>query len=287
MVKTVHSSFVRGLSGCAVRIETDVSPGLPSFSVVGLGDAAVQESRERVRTAIRNSGLSFPAKRVTVNLAPAEIRKTGPAFDLGIALGIVADECGLSERHFEGIAVLGELALDGSVRGVGGLVAHAASLAERGASDVLVAIGDVAQAARIPGIRAFGAGDLLSAAEILRKRLEGTEKGAVRTEGNEPRPSGSPDIPDFSDVRGQSAAKRALEIAAAGGHDVLLEGAPGSGKTLLCRCFPGILPPASDEELLTLAKIRSVAGTRTEDAFSRIRPFVPVHPQSSLASLLG
>lgn len=177
MVKTVLSSFIRGLSGHAVRIEVDVSPGLPSFSVVGLGDASVQESRERVRTAIRNSGLTFPTKRVTVNLAPAEIRKTGPGFDLGMALGIVADECGLTEKHLEGIAVLGELALDGSVRSVAGMVAHAASLVERGFSDILLPVEDVEKVIRIPGIRAFGTQDLLSAAQCLRNRADGTDDG--------------------------------------------------------------------------------------------------------------
>lgn len=196
MVKTVHSSFIRGLSGHAVRIEVDISPGLPSFSVVGLGDASVQESRERVRTAIRNSGLTFPAKRVTVNLAPAEIRKTGPGFDLGTALGIVADECGLTEKHFEGIAVLGELALDGSVRSVAGMVAHAASLVERGFSDILLPMEDVEKAARIPGIRAFGSQNLLTAAQCLRNRADGTDIGASAQSARiaHGSPSGSSDL---------------------------------------------------------------------------------------------
>ena len=224
MVKTVLSSSIRGISGSPVSVETDVSNGLPSFSIVGLGDTAIQESRDRVRAAIRNSGFSFPAKRVTVNLAPAELRKSGPAFDLAIALGIVAEECGLSEKDFSGIAILGELALDGSLRKIGGVIAHAASLAESGVSDVILPLSDAPEAARIPGIRAFGAENLLHTVKIL----EGRRLGSAVPARAKPHAGANPErnIPDYSQIAGQERAKRALEIAAAGGHNVLLEGAP-------------------------------------------------------------
>lgn len=132
MVFTIRSSALSGILGISVRVETDIASGFPAFQIVGLGDVAVQESRERVRSAIRNSGFSFPAKRITVNLAPADVRKTGPAFDLAIALAIIAEECGLSERAFKNMAVLGELALDGSLRGIGASVAHAVAVRESG-----------------------------------------------------------------------------------------------------------------------------------------------------------
>lgn len=210
MVTTVFSSSLVGMDGIGVRVETDVANGLPSFQIVGLGDAAVQESRERVRSAIRNSGFSFPAKRVTVNLAPADVRKSGPAFDLAVALSVVAEEAGIPESAFDGVCVLGELALDGTLRSVGAAVAHVASAKERGVRKVLLPFADAGEAAEIPGMRVLAADSLPHAMAILKGTSE--PRSAAR-----PNPrSAAPDVPDFRDVFGQGRAKRALEIAAAG-----------------------------------------------------------------------
>lgn len=184
------------------------------------------------------------------------------------------------------MAVLGELALDGKLRSVGGIVAHAASLAERGTFDLLLPESDAPEAARVPGIRAFGVRDLAGAVETVKARRAGL---AEPYSGSAPSPCSkkSRPVPDYSEIAGQERAKRALEIAAAGGHNILLEGAPGSGKTLLCRAFPGILPPVSQSEILSLARIRSVAESADGDAFSNERPFRNAHPGASVASLLG
>jgi magnesium chelatase family protein len=245
VLATVHSATLHGLEGRVVRVEVDVAPGLPGFSIVGLPDAALQESRERVRGALRNSGFVHPPRRITVNLAPADLRKTGSSLDLAIALAILlgSDQVGASGRW----ALLGELSLGGEVRRVPGLLPMLAALARRGVRRAIVPAAAIEEAALVPTIQAMPAATLSDAVEAVRagRRARRRDQAPVRVElaadepaerPIEPAPATAPPAwPDLADVRGQLEARRALEIALAGGHGLLLIGPPGSGKTLPAR----------------------------------------------------
>jgi len=279
----VHSCAVVGLEGAIVEVEVDTSRGLPSFTIVGLPDTAVQESRERVQAAIKNAGLSFPGGRLTVNLAPAALRKEGPAYDLPIALGTVAASGQLRPEWLEGALVVGELSLDGSVRHVRGILPMAALARKEGFGRLFVPEGDAAEAALLPDLEVIPVATLTQ----LVNHLSGVVPVAAfdRRHLKTPAP---PLATDFREVRGQEHVKRALEVAAAGGHNVLMLGPPGAGKTLLARALPSILPAMTVEEALDVTGIYSVADLLpSETPLIQTRPFRAPHHTISHAGLVG
>ncbi len=292
MLATVLAATLHGLDGRPVRVEVDVAPGLPGFTIVGLADAALRESRERVRGALRNSGFVHPPRRITVNLAPADLPKGGSGLDLGIAVAILV---GSEQLHPRGRwALLGELGLGGEVRPVPGLLPMIAALARRGVPRVVVPADAVAEARLVPGIEVLPAATLGEAAELIRGRRGGrgpiarAELVPVEAPGQEPPSTASREgWPDLGDVRGQAEARRALEIALTGGHALLLVGPPGSGKTLLARTIPGLLPPLAPDEAREATVIASVAGEAPVRGLLVHRPFRAPHHTASYAALVG
>jgi magnesium chelatase family protein len=279
----VLSAALLGVEAALVRVEVDVSPGLPAFATVGLPDSAVRESRERVRSAIRNSGFPFSQDRITVNLAPAGLRKEGASFDLPIALGILAATGYVKGEATELLAVIGELALDGEIRPVRGALAVGLACRRRGIKTLLVPRANGAEAAAIGGLRIIPAGTLHDAVAMLNG-----EAAIPEPRGPDPDATLSTYQDDFSDVVGQAHAKRALEIAAAGAHNVLLVGPPGAGKTMLARRLPSILPPPTSEEMIEASTIWSVAGLLPRSTgLLHHRPFRAPHHTISISGLVG
>jgi magnesium chelatase family protein len=284
MLAHVWSGAVVGLDGVLVAVEVDIGNGLPGLTIVGLPDTAVQESKERVRAAIRNSGADFPLKRITINLAPAEVRKAGSAYDLPIALGILLAAEQLPGPLNDGL-VIGELGLDGSVRHTTGVLALAALARARGLSRLFVPAANAAEAALIDGLTVW---PLTSLADLI-AHLTGHHPLIPAT--NPPAVAWSAPLHypvDLADINGQAQARRGLEVAAAGGHNLLLQGPPGAGKTLLARSLPSILPPLSQAEALEVTRIYSVGGLLPADQpLLRQRPFRAPHHTISHAGLVG
>ena len=285
MLATAQSCAVIGLDGLIVQVEVDISPGLPAFNIVGLPDTAVQEARERVRAALRNSGCEFPLRRITVNLAPADLKKAGPAYDLPIAVGILLSS-GQVDSVPEKAIFLGELSLDGSLRHTNGILAMVSVAREQGFAEAYVPTADAIEASLVEGIQVFPTQNLASLISHL--RMESAidpiaETGAIPENGQPP-----PDGMNLAHVKGQEHAKRALEVAAAGFHNLLFNGPPGSGKTLLARCLPSILPKMSPQEALEVTKIYSVSGSLPSDGPLILRrPFRSPHYTISNAGLVG
>jgi magnesium chelatase family protein len=281
----VRSCTVVGLEGRNVDVEVDIAGGgLPAFTIVGLPDAAVQEARERVRAAIRNSGGSFPLKRITVNLAPADLRKEGPSFDLPIAVGILIAS-GQVMADVEGAAFLGELSLDGGLRHTHGILPMVGYAREAGIGVVYVPQVDADEAAVVDGVRVVPVPTLQALAAHLNREQALPEAEHVALEHVDGEGWAGTDL---SEVRGQEHVKRALEVAAAGGHNLIMSGPPGAGKTLIARALPGILPRLSVNECLEVTRIYSVAGLLPfGQPLVRQRPFRAPHHTISHAGLVG
>ncbi|MFM7236750.1 MAG: YifB family Mg chelatase-like AAA ATPase [Cyanobium sp.] len=282
MLARCTSAALRGLEAQAVTIEVDLSPGLPGLQMVGLADAAVQESRERVRAALRNSGLRVPLTRVVVSLAPADLRKEGPAFDLPIALALLMASGQLPAERMEGIWSAAELGLDGALRSIRGALALAMAAREAGARALLLPWGNGAEAALVEGLQVLGARSLVEALAMLKEPAT-----ARRPQARPHAPAAGP-AADLANLHGAHHGRRALEIAAAGGHHLLLVGPPGSGKTMLARRLAGLLPPLSRQEGLELTRLHSVAGLIPEGGgLVGQRPFRSPHHSCSAPALVG
>jgi magnesium chelatase family protein len=281
VLASVATFALEGVDSREVTVEVDVRPGLPVFTLVGLPDAAVREARERVRAAVLNSGLEFPLQRLTANLAPAHVRKAGPSFDLALAVALLAASGQLPANGLESCAVCGELSLSGELRPVHGAVAVAVGARQAGYRRLIVPSENAAEAGLVEGIEVLGAPSLQRLVDLVTGRW--TPPPAT-PDAVDPRPSEP--WPDLDEVHGQLDARRALEIAAAGGHNLLMIGPPGAGKTMLARRLPGILPPPSFEEALEITRVHSVAGI-SDGRLADRRPFRAPHHTISPSGLVG
>jgi len=297
VLATVPSATLLGIDGRVIRVEVDVAPGLPGFTIVGLADAALQEARERVRGALRNSGFEHPPRRITVNLAPAELRKAGASLDLAIAMGILL---GSEQVKPDGVrwAMVGELGLGGEVRAAPGILPMVHALARRGYRRVVVPATASAEAALVDRVELAAVDTLGEAVEHIRSRRSrpvavrrprielGTDRTSTAVPSPEPELVAWP-VPDLAEVRGQLEARRGLEIALAGGHGIVFIGPPGSGKTLLARTIPDLLPPLDDQAALEVTVVASAAGEHPITDLIRRPPFRAPHHTISYAGMVG
>jgi len=283
MLASTTAATPWGVEARPVQVEVDAHHGLPQVHIVGLADAAVRESRERVRTAIRNCGFHLEPRAVVINLAPADLRKEGNHLDLAIALALLASQGHLPQTALLERLFCGELGLDGSIRPVRGGLAIADLGARLGVREILLPAANAGEASALAAVRIIAVGTLT---EAVRHVLGAAPIGAASPP---PFAAGAPRVaaPDLAQVRGQEMAKRALEVAAAGGHNLLFLGPPGSGKTLLARCLPGLLPPLTQQEAIAVTKIHSLAAEEPPAGLLRERPFRSPHTGTSTAGMIG
>lgn len=284
MLAKVLGYGLNGLKGFRIDVEVDITNGIPSYETVGLADTAVKESRERVRAAIKNSGYLYPASKITVNLAPAHTKKNAPIYDLAIALGILAATEQVDYKRLQGIVFLGELSLDGNIRGINGILPILISAKEQGINKFFIPSENAAEAEWVEGAEAVAVSSLRQCIDVLEGRtpytpIEYKKLSQIINSDNS--------VIDFSLIKGQSRPKRALEIAAAGGHNIIMIGPPGAGKTMLARALPGILPDMTIDEALETSKIHSVAGALQGKGLVTSRPFRTPHHTATAISLIG
>ena len=284
MLARVWSAAIAGIDAIKVGVEVDVSGGLPKIIVVGLPDVAIQESRERVKAALKNAGFAFPVRKIVINLTPADLRKEGPCFDLPISIGILAASEQVDPQLLGDYLLYGEVSLDGTLRAVSGVLPIAAAARKMGIAGLIVPMGNAQEAAVVSDLDVYGFENLKQVADFLNQPNKYQPVVAQTPQADE---KSILSLPNLKDVKGQVQARRALEIAAAGGHNLIFVGPPGSGKTMLAQRLPGILPSLSFAEALEVSQIHSVAGLLKERGLIVQRPFRSPHHSASGPSLVG
>ena len=284
MLAKINGFALDGLDGYAVTVEADISNGLPSYELVGLASTATKESKERIRSAIKNSGYLYPQKKITVNLAPADTKKEGPSFDLGIAIAILCASEQIKSNIYKNYVFIGELGLDGGLRHVNGIMPLIISAMQQGYKNFILPTCDAVEASYVGGINAYAFDNLVEVADFLK----GSEKEPVLTREFSAEEAVGVKGFDFKDVKGQTVAKRALEIAVSGGHNVIMIGPPGGGKTMLAKCVPSIMPDMTFEEAVEVTKIHSIAGELDQSVgIVKSRPFRSPHHTVTIPALIG